>query len=145
MSEKDTKSTFSVVITISSDSTAGYYDPAYLTRCLDSIISQSYTASIDIFVPFPSHISVYLNLQERYPEVNFLPVYDPEASKGPGLSHQRYDKLRAYGLSCAEGEIIAMIEDQEILEPDWAAKMIEAHKKEYAVIGGAVENGVDRH
>ncbi len=36
-----------------------------------------------------------------------------------------------------------MIEDQEILEPDWAAKMIEAHKTGYAVIGGAVENGVD--
>ena len=144
MSEKVTKPKLSVVITISSDSTAGYYDPAYLTRCLDSITSQSYPTSIDISVPFPSHLSVYLNLQEHYPEVNFLPLYDPEPSKGPGLSHRRYDALRAYGLTCAGGEIIAMIEDQEILEPDWAVKMIEAHKKGYAVIGGAVENGVDR-
>ena len=96
---------------------------------------------MSILVPFPAQETVFLELQSLYPDVKFLPLDDPIMRKGPGSDHEHLDALRAYGLTYAEGEIIALVEDQEIMHSNWAAKMIEAHSGDFAVVGGAIENG----
>jgi hypothetical protein len=40
----------------------------------------------------------------------------------------------------ASGDLVAVLEDHCLPEPDWAQGMVEAHRAEYPVIGGAVEN-----
>ena len=144
MSEIASTHPLTVVITLASDSTEGRYDPSYLTRCLDSLHTQENAPSMSIIVPYPAQAREFENLQEIFHDVMFLPVDDPIANTRPGQNHKHFDVLRANGLAHARGEIIAMVEDQELVDQNWAINMIQAHSMDYAVIGGSIENGVDR-
>jgi hypothetical protein len=50
----------------------------------------------------------------------------------------------ARGLALAHGEIIALLEDHGIPDSVWAMNIVDAHNNEFAAIGGAIENGIDR-
>jgi hypothetical protein len=50
----------------------------------------------------------------------------------------------AVGLQLARGQIIAMTEDHAVPAADWIREIRAAHERPYAVIGGAIENAVDR-
>jgi hypothetical protein len=99
---------------------------------------------MSIIVPFPARILEIQDLQYKYKDVFFLSVDDPTANTGPGADHLHFDVLRSYGLGIANGDIIALVEDQETFGQNWAVKMLEAHDLDFAVIGGAIENGVNR-
>jgi hypothetical protein len=79
-------------------------------------------------------------LRERYPSVHFLAAEPGSAPR----SSERLDELRAIGVNTAQGEIIAVTEDHVRPDPDWSARLLEAHRESYAAIGGAIENGIDR-
>lgn len=134
----------SVVVTLASDSTVGIYDPSFLKRCLQSLAAQTDAPSMDILVPYPSSIDTFSDLQDAYPGVEFIPVNEAAANEGPGPRHTHFDLLRASGLARARAAIVAMVEDQEILDPSWAAHMLAAHRNQVAAVGGSVENGIDR-
>jgi len=57
---------------------------------------------------------------------------------------EHHHELRARGLAFARGKIIGLLEDHAIADPNWCARVIAAHGKPYAAIGGAIENKVDR-
>jgi hypothetical protein len=85
-------------------------------------------------------------LSEDYPGVNFHFICDGEAAledETDLLEHRFYDRRRAVGLALARAPLIAMTEDHAIPALDWCRRIIEAHEKPYAVIGGAIDNGVD--
>ena len=42
------------------------------------------------------------------------------------------------------GEIIGLLEDHTRPDANWCARVVEAHKKPYSGVGGAIENGIDR-
>src|SRR6202042_3833936 len=42
------------------------------------------------------------------------------------------------------GDIVALVEDHGIVAPDWSARVVEAHRRGFAAIGGAIENGIDQ-
>jgi hypothetical protein len=47
-------------------------------------------------------------------------------------------------LRLSKGEFVAMTEDQGVPADDWVQQMILACERPYDVIGGAIENGIDR-
>jgi glycosyltransferase involved in cell wall biosynthesis len=49
-------------------------------------------------------------------------------------------ELRALALKTAAEDIVAVTEDHCMPDPHWSGNLIEAHKRQYGVIGGAVEN-----
>jgi hypothetical protein len=55
-----------------------------------------------------------------------------------------YDRRRALGLRLARGRIVAMTEDHAVPSPDWVQQLLEVHEQPYTVIGGAIENAIDR-
>ncbi len=60
-------------------------------------------------------------------------------------SREHHDILRAIGLRLATAPIIALIEDHGTPAAGWCQALLAAHRKsDAAVIGGAVENGMDR-
>jgi hypothetical protein len=144
LDEEDGSPSLSVIVTLASDSIIQKYDQTYLRKCLDSLQAQDNAPSHEIIVPFPSIIREFKKLEDSYHSVCFLPVNDPRANSGPGPIHEHFDILRANGLSQAQGKIISLVEDQEIMDRHWAAKITAAHSQEYAVVGGTVENGINK-
>ena len=133
----------SVVVAIVSDTTAPA-SYAHLAPCLAALIEQDASESIEIIVPYlPSTIGISL-LREQFPAVRFAEVPDLRLSSGRSGSREHHDELRARGLALARGNIVALIEDHGIPAPDWCARIIESHRQSFAVVGGAIENGIDR-
>jgi hypothetical protein len=143
LKEEDGSISLSVIVTVASDSIIQKYDQSYLRRCLDSLHAQDNAPSLEIIVPFPSNTMEFNKLGDSYHDIRFLPVSGPRANSGPGPNHEHFDILRANGLARAQGKLISLVEDQEIVDNHWAAKITAAHSQGYAVIGGAVENGVN--
>ncbi len=69
-------------------------------------------------------------LKEKYPWVKLI-----EAPP-----HTTIPQLRALAFREVSADVVAVLEDHCLVEKDWAQRMIEAHRQEYPVIGGSVEN-----
>jgi hypothetical protein len=133
----------SVVVAIVSDTT-GRCDTAHLLPCLAGLTKQSGAPPIEIIVPYHPGIEGMEQVRRQYPGVKLIAVPDLQTYLGQGGNREHHDELRARGLAAATGEIVALIEDHGIVSPDWAATLIEAHKRPCAAIGGAIENGIDQ-
>lgn len=133
----------SVVVAIVSDTT-GPAGSAHLAPCLAALSEQTAPGSIEIVVPhLPSTTGISV-LREQFPAVRFAEVPDLRMSTGRSGSREHHDELRARGLAIARGDIVALIEDHGIPTPDWCRRIIESHRQPFAVVGGAIENGIDR-
>lgn len=67
-------------------------------------------------------------LADRFPDVICV-----EASEGT-IPH-----MRRLGVAQSRGSVVALIEDDCIVNADWAAAILRAHASPYAAVGGAVE------
>ena len=102
-----------------------------IEECLESLRQQSGLEALEVIVAnrCPEGIGIYL--RQKYPWIKLI-----EAPQ-----HTTVPQLRALAIREAMGDLVAVIEDHCIVDPDWAERMIAAHKKlEYPVIGGSVEN-----
>jgi hypothetical protein len=118
-----------------------------LRRCLKVLCPQMDFNDGEIIVPFDKWSSEVGSLASEFPEVTFHFIEDLGLAVSAGISahqHRLYDRRRAVGLRLSRGRIIAMTEDHAQPAEDWCRQILEAHQKSYAVIGGAIENGVDR-
>jgi hypothetical protein len=68
----------------------------------------------------------------------------PAEPTSPPRSGERLDELRAIGVAAAQGDIIAVTEDHVRPDPDWSARILDAHQNGYAAVGGAIENSIPR-
>ncbi len=133
----------SVVVAIVSDTTEARGDVSHLTESLQALSRQS-NPPMEIIVPYHSQIDGIERLRQQFPEVVFIPVNDLRTYSGQGGSREHHDELRARGLAVARGTIIGLLEDHARPAQDWCARMVEAHQRQFAAVGGAIENGIDR-
>jgi len=118
-----------------------------LRRCLEALDAQAQGADIEIIVPYDQGDRTIAELARRFPRVRFHLVEDLGASAVvslPSHAHRVIDRCRAVGLALATGKIVAMLEDRGVPAPDWCRQVVAEHDQSHAVIGGAIENGVDR-
>jgi hypothetical protein len=101
----------------------------------------------EIIVPYDAWCDDVATLAAAFPRVTFHPIDEAGAGAVPPESlgrHQLYESRRAAGLARARGAIVALTEDYAVPAPDWVRQMRAAHTPGRPVVGGAVENGVDR-
>jgi hypothetical protein len=114
---------------------------------LETLVTQADPAETEIIVPYDKWTADAGDLAQEFPQVHFH-YYDDFGvlSSGaiPARAHRLYDRRRAVGLQLARGQIIAMTEDHAVPAADWINEIRAAHERPYAVIGGAIENAVDR-
>jgi hypothetical protein len=142
MAELD-KPLLSVVVVIVSDTTARP-NTAHLEPCLAALKQGAGATSMEIIVPYHPNVEGIGRLRGKYPEVRFVEVSDLRTYTGGGGSREHHDELRARGLAQARGSILALIEDVGIPARDWSVRLLEAHNRPSAAVGGAIENGIDR-
>ncbi|HEX7477005.1 MAG TPA: glycosyltransferase [Polyangiales bacterium] len=129
----------SVVVTIVESGEA-------LGECLRALDSQEGAPTLEILVPYDDSVLDLAELQRAHPSALFLAmgrVATEHPLHSPAGQHELFDRRRAAGLARAKGELIAIVEDRGVPRPDWAAKFVKLHEQPYAVVGGAVECGID--
>ncbi|MCI0591197.1 MAG: hypothetical protein L0Y67_06305 [Gammaproteobacteria bacterium] len=134
----------SVVVVIVSDTTDARCDVAHLAGNLQALTQQLDPPPMEIIVPYHPPVEGIEELKSRFPDVVFIAVENHRTITRSGGSREHHDKLRAHGLAFARGEIIGLLEDHARPDSHWCARMVEAHRRDYAAVGGAIENGVDR-
>ncbi len=131
----------SVVIAIVSDTT-GPADTRHLVSCLQAFADQLEDPPVELIVPHLVDVEGIEAVKKRFPHVLFLPVTDlNQATMG---SREHHDVLRARGLSAARGQFLVLVEDHAKPCENFCASVVAAHRENGAVIGGAIENAVDR-
>lgn len=134
----------SIIVAVVSDTTKKKYDLTILSGCLQALKPQVESLSAEIIVPYPAGETEFEKAESNYPEIIFLPVQNLKSYPVEGSSREHHDELRAHGITAAQGEIIALIEDYARPDPGWSASIIAEHKKDFVAIGGAIENEIDR-
>ena len=102
----------------------------FIGDSLESLGQQSCRDEIEVILVDRCGDSVRNYIGQRYPWVKLIKA-SPETT---------IPKLRALAFRETSGDIVAVLEDHCIVESDWARCMIEAHRSEYSVIGGSIEN-----
>jgi len=102
-----------------------------LRRCLDALLEQKGVDRPEILVPYDDSLASNAALDADYPDVEFLHV---AGTRTPA-------ELRAFAVGRANGRIVGLLEDHCVPDPDWCARVIEAHEQVRAAVGGAVEKG----
>lgn len=117
-----------------------------LRRCLGVLCPQIDPADMEIIVPYDRWSREVNDLASDFPGVRFHFVDDREgtSSETAPQAHHLYDRRRAVGLALARGRLVAMTEEHAVPAPDWCRQILAAHEQPYAVIGGVIDNGVDR-
>jgi len=100
-----------------------------VARCLEALGLQTGAGEIQIIVPCDERRATLSGLKGRFPAVEF-----------PRLDGRRTPaELRAAGVKLARAEVVALTEDHCRPEPDWGARILDAHRSPHAAVGGAVE------
>ena len=118
---------------------------AALERTLSALARQSGAPQLDVIVPMDATLAADIAMARRFPGVRVLELGDVATShppRSPGGQHELFDRRRAAGLAAATGDLVAIIEDRGVPDPDWAARFADLHARmPNAVIGGAVALG----
>ena len=104
---------------------------AVLAPCLEALARQPDAAAIEVIVVADASRAFGERLRDRFPSVRWL-----DAPPGTTVPH-----LRTHALARARGAIVALIEDDCLVEPTWAAAVRSAHAGTAVAVGGAVEPG----
>lgn len=129
----------SVVVVVAAENRSETGISQVLCSALNALQRQQPVRPDEIVVPHALAADVS-RLELDFPEVRLLPV----AVSSLAGSSERTEELRAAGVAAARGQIVALIEDHVRPDPDWASAILAGHRSDYAAIGGAIENGVDR-
>lgn len=118
-----------------------------LEACLEALARQSHPPQMEILVPFDDTVTDMKALRDQFSAVRFIEM-GTISTRSPKQSyagqHELFDYRRTAGISVASGDIIAILEDRGVPRSDWARVVHDLHSQPEAVIGGAIENGVDR-
>jgi hypothetical protein len=134
----------SVVVVVTGDTLEPHCETVDLGHCLDALLQQAQPAALEIIVPYHAGVGGISELSQRFPSVNFVRLAELRTRSRQGGSREHHDEMRACGVAAAQAAIIACLEDHVRPAPDWAEKLLAAHRQPFAAIGGAIENAVDR-
>jgi glycosyltransferase involved in cell wall biosynthesis len=109
-----------------------YNSEKTILRCLEALTAQIDPKDTEIIVVNSSQDATPRLIEEHYPQVCCIQC---EERKCAG-------EARNIGVEKARGRILLFIDADCIANPDWASRMIEAHKDgKYAAVGGCIVNG----
>ncbi|MGD9628408.1 MAG: hypothetical protein AB7V18_04115 [Pyrinomonadaceae bacterium] len=141
MTETANELELSVIVTVVSGRDALRENLRVLTIQMDEINGE-------LIVPYDKWSNDISDLAVEFPTVRFHLIEDLGLAFSSDVSahqHRLYDRRRAVGLGLARGKIVAITEDHARPSDDWCRQLIRLHiELPYEVIGGAVENGIDR-
>lgn len=115
-------------------------------KAIDALRHQTDAPELELILPYDDSIREIAGLADKYPDVRFVemgPVTPEHPIDNPAGQHELFDRRRAAGLAVATGDLIAILEDRGVPRPTWARTAVQLHDQPHAVVGGAVENGVD--
>ncbi len=114
--------------------------------CLTALEESASGIRLECILPFDARLEQVAELEAEFPWVNFVDAREHvDVEKFGSKSREHHDILRAIGLRLATAPIIALLEDHGTPSKGWCSAVMEAHRRsDAAVIGGAVENGMDR-
>jgi hypothetical protein len=138
------KPVLSVIVVIASDTTTPRAEVSLLARCLEALSKQVNAPAMEVIVPYHQGVDGVNYLQKQFPDVAFVPVIDLKGWSATGGSREHHDGLKTHALEVARGAIIGSLEDNEVPDKNWCAHTLKAHRENYAGIGGAIENSIDR-
>lgn len=101
----------------------------------------------EIVVPYDAWCNDVATLSGDFAHVQFHWIDDrgiTTTTPGSIDRHRLYERRRAVGLSLARGAVVALTEDYAVPAPDWSRQVLAAHARAHPVVGGAIENGIDR-
>lgn len=129
----------SVVICI----TSGGREP--ITDCLQALHASSQGLQIECIVAYDDRLDDVAELVKEFSWVQFVDARQEIVAAGLGkLTHERHHMLRAIGLRYATGRVIGLLEDHGPPDIGWCKAILAAHQGTAAVVGGAVENAINR-
>jgi hypothetical protein len=101
--------------------------------CLTALEKQQAGGTIEVIVVEPGGAESAQALQKQYPWAHLLPLE----------FRLPIPEMRNAGLECSQGEIVAILEDHEIVPPEWCQNVLAAHQTypQAAVVAGPIENG----
>jgi len=115
----------------------------FLIRLLENLLLQIEGRSVEVIVPYDVSISGVGELEARYSGVSFLDLGKIGTDAQPDTftaQHELIDRCTSNGLAIAQGEILCILEDSAVPDPDWYEQVQEAHRLPYDVIGGSIEH-----
>lgn len=101
--------------------------------CLTALEKQQAEDAVEVIVVEPGGAEAAQALQKQYPWARLLPLE----------SRLPIPEMRNAALECSQGEIVAILEDHEIVPPGWCQDVLAAHQAypHAAAVAGPVENG----
>jgi glycosyltransferase involved in cell wall biosynthesis len=110
---------------------ASYNPGKLIERCLESLKNQSTDQPFEIIVVDSSSDGVGSLIGKKFPDVR---LYQFSERKFCG-------DARNYGISVAEGKVIAFLDADSRADQNWVDEILKAHQSSYLAIGGAIANG----
>ena len=104
---------------------------AAIAECLESLARQTFFSRAEIIVAECSTDGTDARIRTEFPWVTLLHFDRPV-----GLPELMKEAMRQ-----ARGKVMAVTDPHCVFPPDLLEKLFRAHQSDYAVIGGAVENG----
>lgn len=111
------------------------YNSTYLFQCLTALKHQVGAPDMEIIVIYDERIEDGRKLMQQFSSVKFHCVSGSKTQ----------ERLRAIGVSLANGKIIALTVDHCTPEEHWCARIMETHARPYAAVGGGFEIGTQPH
>lgn len=108
---------------------AAAHSRAGLEACLISLKDQVTGGEIEVIAVCNCCEGVAHSIEEAFPFVRLI-----EATPGTTVP-----ELRTLGIHAATGSIVALLEDNSIVEPTWCRAIRRAHADSHAIVGGSVE------
>lgn len=108
-----------------------YQSEKTIEKCLNSVINQDYKGVYEIIVVDSSIDPTPEIIRRHFPQVKLIHLEektDTGAAKNIGIQHSL-------------GEILCLLDSDCIADADWLRNIVEAHKGDYAAVGGAILNG----
>lgn len=114
--------------------------------CLEALHKSARGVRLECILPFDARLDHVDELKAQFPWVDLIDSREHvDAEEFGSKSREHHDILRAIGLRLATAPIVALLEDHGTPSASWVPAVLEAHRRsDAAVIGGAVENGMDR-
>ncbi|WP_138007353.1 glucosyl-dolichyl phosphate glucuronosyltransferase [Halalkalirubrum salinum] len=102
------------------------------TEAVESALAQTYEP-IEVVLVIDGNPEVYERVVEDFGDLENVVVHNNDENRGISYS-------RTKGAELASGEIVAMIDDDGVAEPDWIDRLVETYERTDAVaVGGHVK------
>lgn len=112
-----------------------YNSTAHILNCLDSIYQQKTDLPYEVIVVDSSEEDIGPFIHAKYPGVL---VEHTGRRVYPGTARNR-------GVELSEGNVIAFVDSDCIVDEDWLERIYQVHHDSGAVVGGPIRNGYPLH